>query len=134
MSYEIFHSLPMHEVIIDNDGQQEIFRLFQCGIFSSNDSAECVELVELTAQSHYRLHKHKTSAATIYIIHGEGDLLLAGDTIRYQPAMKILIPENTWHGFHTHSKTLFLSIQSPPIIDKVTQQVDIHYDNELSTD
>jgi hypothetical protein len=49
--------------------------------------------------------------------------------IEYQPGIRIDIPAGVIHGFKTKTPTLFLSIQSPPIINPENGAIDLLYAN-----
>ncbi|MDF2867950.1 MAG: hypothetical protein K0S11_1420 [Gammaproteobacteria bacterium] len=141
-SYTIFNSIPHRRVISKNAVNEEIFDLYQLGTFSAPSTSfyeevneeyemqENVELVELQPQTEYRPHYHQNSAAVIYIASGYGTFLLGDKCIDYRTGKRIVIPAGLMHGFNTQTRTLFLSIQSPPIIDPTTGEVDLHYHNE----
>jgi quercetin dioxygenase-like cupin family protein len=138
--YSIFKSIPHRRVVSENAGTQEFFDLYQLGTFTAPSFCqpnseeqtiqENVELVELQPQAEYRPHYHKNSTAVIFIISGSGTFLLGEERMDYQAGKRIVIPAGYMHGFNTHTPTLFLSIQSPPIINSVTGQIDLHYHNE----
>lgn len=139
--HEIF---PHQRVKNQNQGLEEIFDIYQLGLFPAPDSFlasyieqstenkpliyENLELVELQPESEYKPHFHKNSAAVIYIIKGSGIFLLADQQLEYCESKRIIIPSGVMHGFKTYTYTLFLSIQSPPIIDPKTQNIDLHYE------
>lgn len=135
---------PHKRVCNTENETQEIFDLYQLGLFSAPDSFlanhieksiqnaqpiyENLELVELQPESSYKPHFHQKSAAVIYIISGAGDFLLGDVNMKYHSGMRMVIPAGVLHGFKTHTRTLFLSIQSPPIIDPDTQNIDLQYE------
>lgn len=127
MTYEIFKSIP-HQRVVTKHANTEIFDLYQCGIFNNNSLEENVELVELQPQSEYSPHYHKKSSAVAYVISGTGLFQLTNDLIEYKPGMRITIPAGVVHGFKTKTRTLFLSIQSPPIINPENGEIDLHYE------
>lgn len=140
--YRIFNAIPHQRVISKTGYGKEIFDLYQLGIFADSDVnslasigkrqeiLENLELVELQPQAEYRPHYHKNSSAIIYIILGYGKFLLDGESIEYNAGKRIVIPAGAMHGFHTQTRTLFLSIQTPPIIDPQSGQIDIYYEKE----
>jgi quercetin dioxygenase-like cupin family protein len=128
MTHEIFKSIPHQRIVSKRDNVEEIFDLYQCGIFDNNSQDEIVELVELQPQSEYIPHYHKNSSAIVYIISGTGLMQLKDNLIEYKPGTRISIPAGVMHGFKTTTRTLFLSIQSPPIINSQTGQIDLHYE------
>lgn len=139
--YSVFSYLPYKEVVNCHEGNQEVFGLYSLGLFSAPDSflkplssyqegeriEENVELVELTALSSYKPHYHKKSAAVIYIILGDGDFLIGKEIIKYKPGTRVIIPAGVSHGFNTKTKTFFLSIQTPSIINQ-NQEIDLYYE------
>lgn len=138
--HNILSQIPHENIQSEFVKADERFDVFKLGIFKVTNSLlsvigdesiypvdEIVELVKLQASARYRPHYHHYSCAVIYMIIGEGDLLLANEKIPYQPGMRIDIPKNTPHGFLTNSETLFLSIQTPPIRNRQTGEVDLHY-------
>lgn len=95
--------------------------------FKSQTPTEIVELVILEPHTTYRPHYHKKSVAIIYIIQGDG-VFLCGDRVEpYHKGQRFSIPETVKHGFQTNTETLFLSIQTPPILDRDTGQLDLYY-------
>jgi quercetin dioxygenase-like cupin family protein len=127
MTYEIFKSIPCQRVISKRANVEEIFDLYQCGIFNNSSFEEHIELVELQPQSEYTPHYHEKSSAVVYLISGMGLFQLADDLFEYKPGMRIDIPARVLHGFKTKTPTLFLSIQSPPIINPENGEIDLHY-------
>lgn len=112
---------------VSKHGEQ--FSLFQLGIYESEDPAkpEMLDLVELQPNAEYKPHIHKESAATLYIVLGSGTLLLGDEEIEYSGNLKVHVPANTSHGFKTKERTLFLSIQCPPILDHETGELDLFH-------
>ncbi|WP_032112535.1 cupin domain-containing protein [Candidatus Paracaedibacter symbiosus] len=142
--YHILKAIPYRRVTSKNTyGKEEIFDLYQLGIFSSasgvnllasagrgQETLENLELVELQPQAEYRPHYHKNSSAVIYIILGSGTFMLGEKNIEYNANKRIVIPAGVVHGFHTQTRTLFLSIQSPPILNPKSEHIDIYYEKE----
>lgn len=140
LSDSLLQKLPHRRVIDKNIRAEEIFDLYQLGVFAAPDSflakfsgkpsevmREIVELVELQPQTEYRPHYHKNSAAIIYIAMGSGIFQLDQTLMPYHAGERILIPAGVLHGFITETRTLFLSIQTPPILNPETNFVDLHY-------
>jgi quercetin dioxygenase-like cupin family protein len=140
--YSILKVIPHHRVQYNDE---EIFDLYQLGTYTAKSSLlatlhtitsevyeyqEQIEIVELQPSTKYRPHYHKKSAAIIYIIHGTGRFILDKKNIHYHPGQRIEIPAGMLHGFLTDTRTLFLSIQSPPIIDRGNDSIDLYYGDE----
>lgn len=101
----------------------ETIDLYQLGNF--NGSA--YTLIELQAQQYYPPHVHHFSEAKLHIILGKGIIILGKKENNYGPGSYFVIARNTPHGFKVKEQTLFLSIETPPIIDPETQGVDVEY-------
>ena len=130
MPYEIFKSIRHQRVVSKRSNIEEIFDLYQCGVFKKQSIEETVELVELQQKLEYRPHYHEKSSAVVYVISGTGLFQLAENLIDYKPGLRIDIPAGVVHGFKTKTPTLFLSIQSPPIIHPENGEIDLHYEKE----
>lgn len=126
--HDIFESIPYQRIVSKRNHVEEIFDLYQCGIFHHNSLEENIEFVELQPESEYSSHYHKKSSAVVYVISGKGTFQLAESIIDYKPGIRIDIPAGVLHGFKTKTATLFLSIQSPPIINPNNGEIDLHYE------
>ncbi|VVC75838.1 hypothetical protein AQUSIP_11350 [Aquicella siphonis] len=139
---ELINELPYQRIVTTRCKREEIFDLYQLGLFHcGNDQhngtivqahaqynqTEIMELVGLQPHAQYSRHYHKNSAAVIYIISGLGTFLCGDALIRYHPGMRMTIPAGMLHGFNTQSRTFFLSIQTPPIIHPESGEIDLHY-------
>jgi quercetin dioxygenase-like cupin family protein len=99
--------------------------LFRLGIFDNNS----FDLVELNPKNEYHSHRHKKSKAKFYIVFGEGKIILNKRKKSYKKGDVFNIGKGVSHGFEPKSKTLFLSVQTPPIKNAKTGKEDIHFDH-----
>lgn len=129
MLYDIFKTIPHKRVTSSELNAPEVFDLYQCGIFNHKQSQKNIELVELYPKIRYRSHYHKNSSAVIYIITGQGYFVLGHQQHAYSNGSCFDVPAKKLHGFHTQTHTLFLSIQSPPIIDPLDGSIDLYYES-----
>lgn len=96
--YEIFHQLPHEHIQSDNVKNDERFDIFRLGNYSvdrtvldiissypRSGTEEIVELVRLQANVDYKPHFHLKSSAVIYMIIGQGRLILDNKEIEYCP-------------------------------------------------
>lgn len=140
--YDILTNIPHEHIQSDSVKPDERFDIFHLGTFTVEHSFlqhftekkqsvdEIVELVSLQENTDYRAHYHEKSSAMVYMVLGEGIITLDNNQVPYRPGMRWIIPAKTAHGFITKTKTLFLSIQSPPIRNYDTGTVDLHYVKE----
>lgn len=129
--YKILETIPHQRVANETPGAKEIFDLYRLGIFTVPDADdEILELVELQPDTNYRKHFHRKSSAVIYIVSGKGRLLIGKHSLEYHPGVRVSIPAEVPHGFQTKTRTLFLSIQSPPILDPENGSLDLQYGDQ----
>lgn len=101
-------------------GIMDVYRL---GIFDSDS----FNLVEMQAGQQYPVHIHHNSDARLFMVIGEGIIILGGKEIEYKPGDSYDVKKGISHGFKPRTRTLFLSIQNPPIKDPETGHVDVEY-------
>lgn len=140
-SNNLFKNFHFQRVIANKN---EIFDIYNLGSFLAPDSLlkefskynqnneiyENIELVEIQENFNYKPHYHKKSAAIIYILSGAGQFILGSKVIDYCKCTRIKIPAAEIHGFNTKEKTVFLSIQTPSIVDEITGEIDIFYSKD----
>ena len=110
----------LNKVPIDALHGMQIYRL---GVFDDTS----FDLVELKGGEAYPPHYHRKSQATLYVIIGEGSIILNGKKYKYKRGNKFQIRRGMKHGFKARTDTLFLSTQVPPIRDEKTGIEDIHF-------
>lgn len=101
----------------------ETVDLYQLGTFNGR----AYTLVELQEGQYYPPHVHHYSEAKFHIVLGSGTIILNGKEEPYKVGDYFVITPETPHGFKVKEQTLFLSIETPPIIDAETQEVDVKY-------
>jgi len=87
----------------------------------------CVEFVKLLANTRYLPHIHDNVDAHLIMITGSGKITLYGNEIMYKPGDTYEVPRGTAHGFETKTETIFISVQSSPIMNKETGELDFRY-------
>lgn len=101
----------------------EGFGLYRLGIFDNSS----FDIVELNPKKEYPPHSHKKSKAKFYMILGEGKIILGDKKKQYKAGNVFNVTRGMKHGFEPKTKTLFLSIQNPPIKNPKTGKEDIHF-------
>lgn len=142
-NHDILNKIPHEQIQSQFVRADERFDVFKLGMYRVEKSVldfmtcekneavdEIVELVKLEPNSYYKPHYHKRSSAIIYMIFGEGHVILGENDMPYFPGMRLDIPQETPHGFKTDCETFFLSIQTPPIRNDQTGEVDLYYVEE----
>lgn len=115
---KILDKLKVNTLRYDN----ETLDFYELGLFK-NSSYDLVHLKEI----YYVPHIHKKSSAKFYIIFGSGIIIIKGKEIKYKAGNIFNIPKGTPHGFKVKEETLFLSVQTPPIMNPKTNKPDVEY-------
>ncbi|MFT4646111.1 MAG: quercetin dioxygenase-like cupin family protein [Planctomycetota bacterium] len=97
------------------------------GIYRVPTSSGCIEFVKLYKGIQYKAHIHDFSNARFIFLTGTGKVTLNEKQIDYQPGFTCEAPSGMMHGFIQNEETIFLSIQSNPIQDRETGEIDIRY-------
>lgn len=105
--------------------------VLQSGIDGRTIENREVTLVTLTPEGQYPQHVHKDSDARFIIVSGEATLLLGKTQRKIHLGDIIDIPKGTPHGFDTivGQNLVFISIQSPPIVNHKTGDLDLQVVN-----
>ena len=97
------------------------------GIYRVPSSSGCIDFVKLYANVKYEPHIHDKASASFVFLTGSGKLILDDDEFDYQKGSIFNAPAGVKHGFIQKEETIFLSIQSNPIQDRTTGEIDIRY-------
>jgi quercetin dioxygenase-like cupin family protein len=90
------------------------------------ESRVAADLVTIAARSTSEVHRHNRSETVIYLLHGAGRVLVGDNWHDVRAGDRILIGRGVFHGFATDAEPIeFLSVQSPPILDDSTGQLDL---------
>ena len=90
------------------------------------ESQVAADLVTIAAHNASEVHRHNRSETVIYILAGEGRALVGDEWFDVVAGDRVLIGKGVFHGFATAGSALeFLSVQSPPILDESTGQLDL---------
>ncbi len=98
------------------------------GIFRVPTSSGCIEFVKLYLDTVYKPHIHDKASAKFIFLKGKGKVILDEKTIDYYEGFICEAPVGVKHGFIQEEETIFLSVQSNPIQDRVTGEIDIRYE------
>jgi mannose-6-phosphate isomerase-like protein (cupin superfamily) len=87
-----------------------------------------VEFVKLYSDTKYKPHIHDRASAKFIFLVGEGEVLLDDEVHPFIPGTIIDVLAGVMHGFNLREETIFLSVQSNPIQDRETGEIDIRYE------
>jgi mannose-6-phosphate isomerase-like protein (cupin superfamily) len=114
------------ENIVFEDKQTDDDEKF--GIFRVPTISGCIEFVKLYKAIHYKPHIHDKASAKFIFLTGKGTMILDDKSFPFQEGSIYEAPAGTKHGFILEEETVFLSIQSNPIQDRSTGEIDIRYE------
>lgn len=97
------------------------------GIYRVPTASGCIEFVKLHKDTIYKPHIHDRASAKFIFLTGTGKVILDKVQLDYYPGFECDAPAGVMHGFAQNEETIFLSIQSNPIQDRSTGEIDIRY-------
>lgn len=72
------------------------------------------------------IHVHRRAENVLFVLTGSAKVVLGKNTLRLRAGDRIRIEKGTQHGFKTtRSAICFISVQSPPILNKTTGAFDL---------
>jgi mannose-6-phosphate isomerase-like protein (cupin superfamily) len=104
----------------------DVFHVMQLTRDTDLETLVGVDHVELEPNQTSQIHRHNRAETVLYITAGSGTVVVedvdhdvtAGDRVRIRPG--------EFHGVRTGDAPLrFISVQSPPILDKSTGTLDL---------
>ena len=104
---------------------REITKIIQLPTFVSGEQ---IDFVHLDAGALHPPHVHVESSARLYVISGEGQIILGSETLDYSSGKVFQVPKGTPHGFRVGTETIILSVQDRPI--KTDAGIDFQYEEE----
>jgi quercetin dioxygenase-like cupin family protein len=118
----------MAELVTSNlpTEHQDVFDVVQLTRGTALESLVAGDLVSVGRDQTSSIHRHNEAETVLYILDGEADVRLGDDVVAARAGDRILVAKGVYHGFVTHDRAVtFLSIQSPPILDKATGRFDL---------
>lgn len=98
------------------------------GIYRVPTSSGCIEFVKLYPNIDYKPHIHDKASAKFIFLTGAGSVILDEEESVFNVGSVFYVPAGVKHGFKLKEETIFLSIQSNPIQDRTTGEIDIRYE------
>jgi mannose-6-phosphate isomerase-like protein (cupin superfamily) len=90
------------------------------------ESIVAADMVSIGPHATSQVHRHLRSETVLFILDGRARAIVGEQMIDVQAGDRILIGKGVYHGFETAASALrFLSVQSPPILDEATGQLDL---------
>jgi len=106
--------------------RQDVFDVLQVCRETALENMVGADLVELGQDQESSIHRHNRAETVIYILDGTAQVVIEDEVVPVKKGDRLHIGKGMFHGFRTGQETVsFLSVQSPPILDKSTGQLDL---------
>jgi quercetin dioxygenase-like cupin family protein len=104
----------------------DVFHVKQLARDTELESVVGADYVRLDPQQTSKIHRHNRAETVLYILEGSGVVVVEDTDHPVVPGDRICIRTGEFHGVRTEAESLtFISIQSPPILDKSTGAFDL---------
>ena len=99
--------------------QYDVFEVTQITRGTPLESVVAADLVSIGPGRASEVHRHNEAETVLLILDGSGTVLVGESSLRVSQGARVIIGKGVFHGVRTDGESLtFLSIQSPPILDK----------------
>jgi quercetin dioxygenase-like cupin family protein len=104
----------------------DVFEVTQITRGTPLESAVAADLVSIAPGRASEVHRHNEAETVLLILDGAGIVLVGESSLRVSKGARVLIGKGVFHGVRTEEESLtFLSVQSPPILDKARGTLDL---------
>lgn len=104
----------------------DVFDVRQVTRGTALEARVAADLVTIGPHSRSEVHRHNRSETVLLVLAGAGRALVGEHVLDVRAGDRVLIGAGVFHGFVTTDSSLeFLSVQSPPILDRSTGRLDL---------
>jgi len=104
----------------------DVFEVTQITRGTPLESAVAADLVSVAPCQASEVHRHNEAETVLFILDGAGTVLVGESSLRVSKGSRVLIGKGVFHGVRTEGESLtFLSVQSPPILDRARATLDL---------
>jgi mannose-6-phosphate isomerase-like protein (cupin superfamily) len=115
--------------ILETDLPRENYDVFEVTQITRGTPLESVvaaDLVSIAPGRASEVHRHNGAETVLLILDGSGTVLVGNTSLSVTKGARVLIGKGVFHGVRTEGEPLtFLSVQSPPILDKAHGTLDL---------
>jgi quercetin dioxygenase-like cupin family protein len=105
---------------------QDVFWVTQVTRGTPLESIVGADLVETQPGAVSRAHRHNRAHTVLWILSGDGVVKVGDEEVAARPGLRIQIGVGVAHLVRAGPRGLaFLSVQSPPILNKATGELDL---------
>lgn len=106
--------------------RQDVFDVQQVCRDTPLETLVGADLVDLDQGLESKIHRHNRAETVLYFLDGSADVVVGDDTVHVTKGDRLRIGKGVFHGLRTPASSVtFLSVQSPPILDKSTGVLDL---------
>lgn len=114
---------PLPDVPVEIYG---VFEVMQLTRGSALESIVAADWVTIGPEKISEIHRHNQAETVLWIVEGSGIVVVEGVDHEVTKGARIAIGKGLFHGVRTRQYALtFLSIQSPPILNKEDGHLDL---------
>jgi mannose-6-phosphate isomerase-like protein (cupin superfamily) len=104
----------------------DVFDVQQVTRGTALESIVAADMVSIGSHARSQVHRHLRSETVLFVLEGSAHARVGERQLEVRAGDRILIGKGVYHGFETGDSPLrFLSVQSPPILDESTGQLDL---------
>ena len=103
-----------------------VFEVRQLTRGTALESITAADWVTIGSGKTSEIHRHNHAETVLWIVSGSGTVVVDGSDYPVEAGARIAIGKGVYHGVRTQGEALtFLSVQSPPILDKEEGTLDL---------
>jgi len=88
------------------------FREFGCILIDCVNRSYCKKLVVMLPRQKHPYHYHEQKEETFQLLHGDLEVELNGQPVKLVPGEQTLVPQSSWHKFHTLDGAIFEEVST----------------------
>lgn len=103
-----------------------VFEVKQLTRGTALESVVAADWVRIGPGKTSEVHRHNHAETVLWIVEGSGTVIVDGTDYPVEAGSRIAIARGIYHGVRTdHDSLVFLSVQSPPILDTAEGTLDL---------
>lgn len=106
--------------------EYDIFRVTQLTRDTELQHTVAVDYVVVPRWKVSEVHRHNNAETVLFILSGSGEVIVGEEEMGVKKGDRVRIGKGIFHGVRTdHEELVFISVQSPPILDKASGALDL---------
>lgn len=115
------------EPLLDRDlpvEHEDVFHVTQLTRDTPLEDAVAADLVDMGPGERSGVHRHNLAETVLYFLSGRAQVTLDGEPHDVREGDRLRVGKGVFHGVNSQTAVRFLSVQTPPILDKRTGRLD----------